>query len=226
MNYVIKGEKMSKKSKFYAYYLLQDGYKKITASWEECKVSVEGKKARYKSFSTEEEAKEWLENGAKYEPNIEKQKEQKIKKEKNEILREKLVEAVYFDAGTGRGIGVEVRVTNLKGESYLPIYFLKKVNEFDNINLGKEVTNNYGELVGLYCAIEIAIKEKINKIFGDSNLVLYYWSQGRFSRDSLPSKTINLIEKVIEKRKEYEKIGGKIDFVSGDINPADLGFHK
>ncbi len=50
---------------------------------------------RYKSFKSQSEAQNWLDNGAKYE-------------DKNEI-KANLPDGIYFDAGTGRGIGVEVR---------------------------------------------------------------------------------------------------------------------
>ena len=39
-------------------------------------------------------------------------------------------------------------------------------------------------------------------------------------------KTVNLIKKTAARREQFENIGGTIEHVSGDINPADLGFHK
>lgn len=213
------------KNKFYAYYNIKDGERGVVDSWDLCKVRVQGKQSRYKGFTTYKEASDWLEAGAKYEVNQERKEELESKKNENIKKRERLEEAIYFDAGTGRGIGVEARVTNLSGKSYLFEYFPSRVNEFGNINLGREKTNNYGELVALYCAIEIGEKERVYKIYGDSNLVLSYWSQGRYS-ETLPEETIKLIKAVIRKRKEFEVKGGKIDYVSGDINPADLGFHK
>lgn len=214
------------KNKFYAYLILETGEKGILTNWDQCKALVAGKKSRYKSFSSKEEGEEWLRGGGEYEPNPKRQEELKKKKEKSKEAMKKLQEGIYFDAGTGRGIGVEVRVTNLKGESYLEEYFPTRVNEYGNINLGKEKTNNYGELVGIYCALEIALKRGELKIFGDSNLVLYYWSQGRCSRDTLPQETLKLIDLVKIKREEFEKKGGKVEYVSGDVNPADLGFHR
>lgn len=214
------------KQKFYAYLMVETGEHGILENWDKCKALVAGKKSRYKSFSTKSEAEEWLKDGGKYDPNPKRQEELKIKKEKNNIAQKNLQEGIYFDAGTGRGIGVEVRVTNLKGESYIEEYFPTRVNEYGNINLGKDKTNNYGELVGIYCALEIAMKRGELKIFGDSNLVLYYWSQGRCSREQLPEETLKLIDLVKIRREEFEKNGGKVDYVSGDINPADLGFHR
>lgn len=214
------------KEKYYGYIILETGEIGILKNWEDCKKKINGKKSRYKSFPTREECEAWLDNGAKYDPNPERQKQIKEKKEKNLKEIEKLEEGIFFDAGTGRGIGVEVRVTNLKGESYIGSYFQKRVNEYGNINLGKEKTNNYGELVGLYCAIEIALKKGELKIFGDSQLVIYFWSKGRCKREELPDETVKLIDIVKKKRDEFEKKGGRIEFISGDINPADLGFHK
>jgi ribonuclease HI len=35
-----------------------------------------------------------------------------------------------------------------------------------------------------------------------------------------------LIGKVTSLRREFESVGGSIEFISGDFNPADLGFHR
>lgn len=203
--------------KFYGYLLLESNSYGVVDSWDKCKTLVQGQKARYKGFSSEDEAKTWLEQGANYE------KKEETKKE----IQKKLSDGVYFDSGTGRGIGVEVRVSDVKGNSLLHLSSYKKyINEFGNIPLGKERTNNYGELVALYIAMEIAEKIKCYKIYGDSNLVIYFWSQGRYNENGLEQRTTDLIEKVVARRKEFEKKGGTIEYVSGDYNPADLGFHK
>lgn len=199
-------------SKLYAWYNsnVDNG---IDKDWTTCK---ERKALRYKSFKTLEEAKLWLENGAKYEkPNIE------------------LNEGVYFDSGTGRGRGVtEVRVTDKDKNSLLnhlitPKFeeFLKskgwRINEFNNIELDADKSNNYGELLGMYLALEIARKLGYTDVYGDSKLVIYYWSKGSYNE--LPKETVKLIEQVTKNRKSF---GGNIRYINGDYNPADLGFHK
>ena len=199
-------------SKLYAWYNsnVDNG---IDTNWETCK---NRKALRYKSFKTLEEAKIWLENGAKYEkPNIE------------------LNEGVYFDSGTGRGRGVtEVRVTDKDKNSLLnhlvtPKFeeFLKskgwKINEFNNVELDADKSNNYGELLGMYLALEIARKLGYTDVYGDSKLVIYYWSKGSYNE--LPKETVKLIEQVTKNRKSF---GGNIRYINGDYNPADLGFHK
>ncbi|STO31915.1 Predicted double-stranded RNA/RNA-DNA hybrid binding protein [Fusobacterium necrogenes] len=203
--------------KFYAYFLENEKVTGIVETWDECKNLVHGKKARYKSFSTRIECENWLETGANYE------KKAGIKKE----IQQNLPIGIYFDAGTGRGIGVETRITDEKGNSLTHFNsYGYPSNEFGNVYLGKEKTNNFGELLGLLLAIDIATKGNYKHIYGDSNLVLFFWSKGIFKKDTLPCETIELILKVIEARKKFELSGGSIEYISGDYNPADLGFHK
>lgn len=214
------------KKKFYAYYFNEDN-SGIVETWDECKYVVQNSKARYKSFPSYSEAENWLKSGAEYES----------KKTNSEFLKNSLKEGVYFDAGTGRGKGVEVRVTDRDGKSLIHILenesfnnYLKRncwsINEFDNIQLTKDKTNNFGELLGLYLALECSKKLNLNKIFGDSQLVINYWSKGQFQAANLSQETISLIKKVTENRKIFELNNASIEHISGDINPADLGFHK
>lgn len=203
--------------KIYAYFLEKENKSGIVETWDECKLIVSGKKARYKSFPTMAEGKLWLSNGANYEKKAETKRE----------IQKNLSFGIYFDAGTGRGIGVETRVTDESGKSLLHHNTLGyTTNEFDNIYLGKEKTNNFGELLGLLLAIDIATELNYKNIYGDSNLVLYFWSKGMYKRDNLAPETVELILKVIRARKIFENNGGNIHYISGDYNPADLGFHR
>lgn len=203
--------------KYYAFIIDKENYSKIVTSWSECQSATLGKNARYKSFKTEAEAKEWLKNGGLYED-----RKLKIQEAKNN-----LEDGIYFDAGTGRGIGVEVRVTNRFGVSLLDdIMPEKMINEFGNYLAPQGSTNNYGELIGIFLAIDIALRKRSFKIFGDSKLIIDYWSKGHYNKTSLNEKTVDLIKKTTEKRVKFESLGGTIQHVSGDINPADLGFHK
>lgn len=208
---------MSKGVKYYAYII--DDIKNITTDWDICKEKVKGKKSKYKSFKTKQEAELWLNSNGTYSV------EEYLDKD-----------GIYFDAVTGRGIGTEVRVSDYKGSSLIPLLlednlkfknFLKthkyKYNEYGNILLGTEKTNNYGELFGLWLAMEIAKLTNKSKIYGDSQLVIFYWSKGFFHEDKLENETVKLIKKVIENREKYNI---EIHKISGDINPADLGFHK
>lgn len=204
-------------TKYYAFIIDKENYSKIVTSWSECQSATLGKNARYKSFKTEAEAKEWLKNGGLYED-----RKLKIQEAKNN-----LEDGIYFDAGTGRGIGVEVRVTNRFGVSLLDdIMPEKMINEFGNYLAPQGSTNNYGELIGIFLAIDIALRKRSFKIFGDSKLIIDYWSKGHYNKTSLNEKTVDLIKKTTEKRVKFESLGGTIQHVSGDINPADLGFHK
>ena len=195
---------------FYAYIL--NNKKGIVKDWESCKALVNGVSgAKYKKFKTFAEANVFIND--------------------EEI---ELEDAIYFDAGTGRGRGVEVRITDKNKNSLIPIlkenrkdiidFFNKKgwnINEFSNIELGNNYTNNFGELLGCYLALIIANIKSENKIFGDSNLVIAYWSKGICNIED--KETLKLIEVVSKLRNNFN---GKIEHISGDINPADLGFHK
>ncbi len=83
---------------------------KILRGWLITGINVKAlfmvKKLDISPFPTEKEGKQWLESGAQYEKKTGEQSP-KLKKEK---LKESLVNGIYFDSGTGRGIGVEVEL--------------------------------------------------------------------------------------------------------------------
>ena len=211
----------AKRAKYYAYALPNHGPYGVTDNWAACEKMVSGKYgARFKSFDTKEQAEAWLAAGAQYDVKV----------------APKLEPGIYFDAGTGRGNGVEVSVTDEHGKDLLHKVISKtEINRFGKFLVSKAIggaqaTNNYGELLALRYALEIADKlpkaKKPAKIFGDSKLVIEYWSQWRIKRDELPEETVMLATEVAEMREVFEAQGGVIARISGDHNPADLGFHR
>lgn len=210
---------MSKNQKFYAYFITDTNETGILENWTDCQKKVSGKKARYKSFKSLLEAQNWLNSGANY--------EKKEKKNLTELYSELERDAIYFDAGTGRGNGVEVRLTDFEGNSLLHKIMDKKIiNEFGNYYVADTRTNNFGELVGIYTALVYAKKYDTKIICGDSSIVIEYWTKGRYNSSNLENDTVELIKKTTLMRNEFEKKGGIVKKISGDINPADLGFHK
>jgi ribonuclease HI len=118
-----------------------------------------------------------------------------------------------------------VSVTDESGKNLLEKISPKiKLNKFGK-HPEPKATNNYGELLACKYALELALKFGIKKIFGDSKLIIDYWSKGFIKKD-LPKKTQKLSIETSKLRKIFEKNNGKIDFIEGDYNPADLGFHK
>jgi ribonuclease HI len=198
---------MSKK-KYYAYSI--NGKTGITDNWPECQKIVSGMiNTKYKGFETKDQAERWLCSGADY-------------KSKNTASEK----GIYFDAGTGAGNGVEISVTDELGNSLLSKILKKQdINEKGFHLIVNAVTNNYGELLACKYALEIALKEDIKKIFGDSKLILDYWSKG-FIKKELPEETISLANEVKKLRYNFEKEGGEMNHISGGSNPADLGFHR
>jgi len=201
---------MKIKNAYYAYLLLATREKAVVNSWDICERAVKGKMARFRGFPTRSSAEAWLASGAQYEVKV----------------KPTLEAGIYFDAGTGRGDGVEVSVTDVSGADLLSKVLPKeKINKHGkHLVGGRTVTNNYGELLGCFYALQIALKDGVKKVFGDSKLVIDYWSQG-FIKKELPPATRKLAMEVMMLRKEFEAKGGEIDRVSGDHNPADLGFH-
>jgi len=197
------------KKKYYAYSVGKE--KGVVDNWADCEKIVAGVPgAKFKGFVMQEEAEKWLDAGADY-----------------KIKHIGLEPGIYFDAGTGAGNGVEISVTNENAESLLyKILDDKDINERGFYLIPEKVTNNYGELLACKYALQIGLDENCLKIFGDSKLVIEYWSKGYLKKDAVASDTINLAEEVKKLRWKFEKIGGKITLISGSSNPADLGFHK
>jgi viroplasmin and RNaseH domain-containing protein len=205
---------MPKKKKYYAY-VVPHGPAGVTDNWNECERLVSGRAgARYKAFEDIYTAERWLALGAQYEP-------------KQAPKRQRLAPGIYFDAGTGRGKGVEVSVTDEKGEDLLRRVFpKKKLNRFGKHLIPRLLaTNNYGELLAFKYALQIAEKEGVKQIFGDSKLVIDYWSRWQIKRNELPAGTVRLADEVAALREKFEEGGGTIQRIPGAQNPADLGFH-
>ncbi|OHA52739.1 MAG: hypothetical protein A3A97_01190 [Candidatus Terrybacteria bacterium RIFCSPLOWO2_01_FULL_40_23] len=206
---------MSKKNKkkYYAYSIPETGNQGITESWLECEDLVSGKQdAKFRGFKTEKEALAWLSAGADY---------------SNKRMID-LPPGIYFDSGTGRGNGVEISVTDEKEKKLLAdILPPEHINRFGNHWIfGEDVTNNYGELYACKLALELALRNpNIKKVFGDSKLVIGSWTKGHV-RSGVSEKTRKLSFETKKLRDEFEKRGGKLERISGDDNPADLGFHK
>lgn len=201
-----------KPKKYYAYHVASVGAHGITDDWEECRMIVSGKRdARYKGFKTRQEAEVWLAEGARYEVKI-----------KKENLR-----GIYFDAGTGRGKGVEISVTDEKGSDLLArIVDEEFINEHGKHLLSADKTNNYGELLACKHALVLALREGVKDVFGDSKIVIDYWSKGRIKVEGIAPETRTLAFEVKKLREAFEAGGGSVHRVSGSDNPADLGFHR
>jgi hypothetical protein len=100
-------------------------------------------------------------------------------------------------------------------------------------------------LFGMYASLLIALHtEKHFVIRCDSQVVVEFWSKrlATFMSESLgfgskpkaaPKKAqtmdtakVRIIREVIKLRKEFETKKGRIEKISGDSHPADLGYHK
>lgn len=169
----------------------------------------EDAKIRFKKFETQELADKWVDHAGNPPVDLDE-------------------DGVYFDAGTGGGKGVRCRVTDVRGfmldlETEVSLVY----DEDNNIKLEENRTNNYGELFALYLALQYALANGKERIFGDSMLVIKYWSMGKYNKEKMTNTdTIDLIEKTSALRKRFAEKNGRVYWISGDRNPADLGYHK
>lgn len=206
---------MAGKKKYYVVFSIKKLKKILVTSYDEVLKMVKKRGYTCKGFKTKEEALNFA--PFKIPLNI----------GELEYLNEN---GIYFDMGTGRGIGSEIRVTNYLGESLL--YELENykllINEFGNLNLGNNKDTQYGELYGLYLALLIAKQNKNNNsysfISGD-NMFAIECSLGKYNNKKFEPYKLDLIKAIIELRKELEK-KYKIRHIPGKKNPADLGFHR
>lgn len=101
--------------------------------------------------------------------------------------------------------------------------------------------NNYAELLAMVVALRIALRQNGTpigspqkdligvKINSDSQLIVDYWSQGKFNIKTWNKMDVQKQKYIVEcakLRKEFELKGGKVVKISGDDNLADLGYHK
>jgi ribonuclease HI len=207
-------------AKWYAWAI--DGERGVCGTWPECERIVRGRRAaRFRSFADRADAERWLAEGAPARDRA---------RDKREALDALPENAVFFDSGTGPGRGVEVNVTDRDG---VPMAHLAAPAEGEltaqgTVVLGRKRTNNYGELYGCLLALRAAERLGSRHVFGDSRLVLEFWSRGYVTaarRASDPAlRELSVL--VREARAAFERKGGVLAHVPGGTNPADLGHHR
>ncbi|MGL5797922.1 MAG: viroplasmin family protein [Cetobacterium sp.] len=240
--------------KYYAFHLTKGNIKGIVNNWNECKEIVNGVSCKYMSFKSECDAQEWLDNqGSFIKRTLDKSElEHGIyfdagKRGKNAYTRVRVADRVGGDllhklsGGSietvkkaffnGSNVNIDFNNARILSRRYTgkPVFTLNNYNGKVCVQLGVDQTNNVGELMGFILACEIASSEEYlgpKKIFGDSKLILDYWSKGVYNKKNVSSVEVDTIMHAIELRKKLEQNGFSFEFVSGDVNPADLGDHK
>ena len=88
---------------------------------------------------------------------------------------------------------------------------------------------NGAELLAMVGGLKLALKHGIKKICSDSNLIVNWWSQNKVNphtKKKMDNDKIKYIEQCYLLRNQFIQEGGEIIKISGDNNPADLGYHK
>ncbi|MBN1773007.1 MAG: RNase H1/viroplasmin domain-containing protein [Deltaproteobacteria bacterium] len=213
-------DESDKAPRFYAYRVGDE--QGVVESWSACEREVRGRpQARYRGFPDRAAAAAWLAAGAPHRDRA---------LDKQEALEALPEDAVFFDSGTGPGRGAEVNVTDRAG---VPVAHLAESEEGEltpqgTLVLGRRRTNNYGELYACLLALRAAARLGSRHVYGDSRLVLDYWSHGHVSTEKRASDPdlAALAGRTREARTAFERSGGTLAHVPGGLNPADLGFHR
>ena len=88
--------------------------------------------------------------------------------------------------------------------------------------------NNGAELMALVAAMRIALCINCKVVASDSELLVSWWSKRLDTKKIglMDPRKVQYVNELILLRKELEIRGGQLLKISGDNNPADLGYHK
>ena len=88
---------------------------------------------------------------------------------------------------------------------------------------------NGAELLALVAGLRVAMfsGSLVKIVRCDSKLLTEYWSRNlkADSRKKMDPRKAKYVDELISLRKDFEKIGGVIEKISGDDNLSDLGWH-
>lgn len=226
----------------YSYYAVKKGVNPgIYGSWPECSQQTQGfKGALYKGFNTFEDAQKFI-SGENVTVEKMMEKSQQLLYDSDKII--------YVDGGFNRHTGKEAwgSVVNGYGSDLIPYAYHQNLltdMEIKEVSLPKGKRwimiakfegvyhqNNGAELLSLIVGLRLAIFLNRNNfpvkiVYSDSQVVLY-WSI-RLKDESAATfdpRKVSYIHELIRLRREFESLGGTVDKVDGDSNPADLGYH-
>lgn len=223
-----------------AFYLIKEGYGDYTnnqSNWTSISKLIRGKSSRCNSFKTEEEAKYFISKKGLVTKEEMKIFIQSIKNEKEEVLIFLDPNSVYCDGTVVNG-RAKARVTDANRNSLIKEILLtdEKFNEFlefkkweydDRINCNIEINNiediAFGETFALYLGMEIALRKGYKTVYSDCINAIENWSLGKASAKGY--ERAELLIAITDKRKEFERKGGVVKHIAGEINPADFGLH-
>lgn len=216
------------------YYVVKKGIiPGIYNNWNDCKKQINGfSGALYKKFSSYEEAQLFLNNG-----------------QINELPLFDQNRVIYVDGACNNftkpyalGSAVDHYGNDLI-KNFQPLFTDMTLREYDlpvgkrfvimvNFNDVVSQQNNGAELLATVAGMRIALyliknNYPLQYIFSDSNLIVQFWSK-RIKDESAakmdPNK-LKYIHELISLRSELELLGCILWKISGDSNPADLGYH-
>lgn len=124
-------------------------------------------------------------------------------------------------------LGLESKIVKLPRKPYERVVLISR---FDDV---KTQQNNGAELLAILGALIYVDKLSPSEqsrvtINSDSQLIVDYWSRGKINPKTatkMDPRKLDIINRCSRMRTIFERKGGKIVKISGDNNPADLGYH-
>ncbi len=132
--------------------------------------------------------------------------------------------AIFFDSGTSRMSHLEVRVADSAGCCILPDILPKVfLNDVHNLSLSLlHYTNNFGELLAAYLAMQCAIKLGMTKVCGDSAITIFFWLCDIIEKRKVAPHTYTLARSASKLYRHFVSVGGPVLYVPRHLNTADI----
>lgn len=238
-------------SKFYA--VRKGRIPGIYKSWNECNIQVTGfKGAEFKGFNTESEAQQFIMGISQI--IVSNPSQHKIISFDLPIQELPLFDpnrVIYVDGGCNnftKPFALGSCVDHYKNdiiENYrfllpdmdlvicdLPVGRRTLIKcKFDDVETQQ---NNAAELLSAVAGLRIALhlirnNYQIQYVFSDSKLIVEYWSNGMIRKETamkMDPVKLRYVNELVALKKLFTEMGGSLYRISGDSNPADLGYHK
>ena len=152
------------------------------------------------------------------------------------------ISEIYVDGCNNKTIGACSSVTDKYGNDLIGPYS-EFLSRFEFLHFFKSKThnnrivyevnftdvalqqNNGAELLAMTIGLCIAIYYDVKVIYSDSTLVIDHWSTKISNKIKCPLKQ-KLHFFCVQIATKFRNSGGEIKYIKGNLNPADLGFHK
>ena len=202
----------------------------IFNTWSECNEKISGYKGSiFKKFNTREEASAFISDTPILETSFNKDTVIYVDGGYNNFTKP----YAYGCVVNGYGYDILLCVPELVSDLNIKRVTLPVgernvvVSRFNDVSTQQ---NNGAELLATVIGMRLAIHFikngiPVTHILSDSQLIVDYWSN-KLNRTDFDPLKIQYINELIELKRVFISLGGLLTKISGDVNKADIGFHR